>query len=376
MKLEYKLAWSKDGLNAVRPTAKILFSLNEEEYYGMVECIRGFSGWQDELDKKLKRYDIFLSNYRGYKIPVLILCGECIEQVKEIYLVLDNFLQTELNNYRESKLSYSNVWFTFDRNLLNQKLKHSFFRLYSQNEKIYVTDIDVGDLVIHDYIDVLPSQAFKDKNLNVEQREKIVFLLQEFLMELETTHRLIRFSRLGEFNAFLNKKGLTIQEFGYTRIYDFLEHFSENYYKFIVKGNGEDFFECIIAIEEQKSDEASILLEEICESEERKSRLQSVMSLVYKESKKENLEVNVLKQKLFDIEGGAEISKGIEQYLHELPMIFNVFIYRNVEYVRLTLDIEDDKEKVANDKKKVEETFADILKSLLVNQKKVQSCFT
>lgn len=370
-----KLAWSKDGLNAVRPAAKILFSLNGEEYFGMVECIREFSGWQDELGKKLKRYDIFLSNYRGYKNLVLILCGECIEQVKEIYLVLDNYFQTELNNYRESKLSYSNVWFTFDRNLLNEKLEYSFFRLYSQNEQIYVTDIDVSNFVTHDYIDVLPSQLLKDKNQNIEQRKKIVSLLQAFLMELETTHSLIRFSRLGEFNAFLNKNGLTIQEFGYTKIYDFLEHFSENYYKFSVKEDSENSFECIIAIKEHKSDEESILLEEICKSEDRKSRLQSIMSLVYKESKKESLEVNTLKQILFDIEGDTEVNRKIEQYLHELPMIFNTFISRNVEYVRLTLDTEDDKEKVADDKEKTEETFVDILKSLMVNQKKGEKLF-
>lgn len=363
-----KLAWSKDGLNAVRPTAKILFSLNDEEYFGMVECIREFSGWQDELGKKLKRYDIFLSNYRGYKNPVLILCGECIEQVKEIYLVLDNYIQLELNNYRESRISYNNVWFTFDRNLLNEKLEYSFFRLYAQNEQIYVTAIDVSNFVTHDYIEVLPSQLFKDKNQNIEQREKIVSLLQEFLMELETTQRLIRFSRLGEFNAFLNKNGLTIQEFGYTKIYDFLEHFSENYYKFSVKEDNENSFECITAIEEQKSDEESIFLEEICKSEERKSRLQSIMSLVYKESKKESLEVNTLKRILFDIEGNTEVYREIDQYLHKLPKIFNTFISRNVECVRLTLDTEDDKEKT-------DETFVDILKSLMVNQKKGEKLF-
>lgn len=363
-----KLGGEKNGLNAVRPTAKILFSLNDDEYFGMVECIREFSGWQDELDEKFKRYDIFLSNYRGYKNPVLILCGECVEHVKEIYLVLDNYFQAELNNYRESNLNYSNVWFTFDRNLLNKRFKYSFYRLFSQNEQIYVTDIDFSNFVTHDYINVLPSQIFKDNKQNIEQREKIVFLLQEFFKELETSHKLIRFSRMGEFSEFLNKNGLTLQEFGYTKIFDLLEHFSENYYKFSIEEDGENSLECIITIEEQKSGEESIFLEEICKSEERKSKLENIMSLVYKESKQESLDVNTLKRVLFNIENDNKIYGEIEQYLHELPMIFHTFIYRDREYVKLTLDMGEDKEKT-------EETFVDILKSLMFNQKKVQSCF-
>lgn len=365
-----KLSWSKDGANAVRPTAKILFSLNEKECFGMLECIREFSGWQEELDKKLKRYDIFLSNYRGYKNPILILCGEDVEQVKEIYLVLDNYIQMELNNYRESKLNYINVWFTFDRNLLNKEFEHTFFRIYTQNDKIYVTNVDVNSFVIHNYNELLPIQSFENKNQNVEQRNKIVNLLQEFLNELEASHRLIRFSRLGGFNDFLNKNGLTIQEFGYTKIYDLLEHFNENYYKFSIEEDGENSLECIITIEKQSSNEDSIFLEEIYKSEESKSGLQSIMSLVYKESKKENLEVNTLKQILFNIECNVEIYEEIEQYLYELPTIFHIFNYGDKEYIRLTLDLGDDKEKTENDKEKMEGTFVDILKSLMANQKK------
>ncbi|WP_289811589.1 SIR2 family protein [Thomasclavelia cocleata] len=365
-----KLGGTKNGLNAVRPTAKVLFSLNEDEYFGMVECIREFSGWQDELERKLKRYDIFLSSYRGYKNPVLILCGECVEQVREIYLVLDNYFQVELSNYRESNLNYSNVWFTFDRNLLNKKFEYSFFRLYTQNEQIYVTDIDISNFVTHDYTDVLPIQFFKDKKQNIEQREKIIFLLKEFFKELETSYKLIRFSRMGEFSVFLSKNNLTLQEFGYTKIYDLLNHLSENYYKFSIEEDGDNFLECFITIEEQKSDEESIFLEEICKSEERKLRLESIMSLVYKESKQESLDVNTLKQVLFNVESNIEIYGEIEEYLHKLPMIFHTFVYGDKEYVKLTLDMEEDKEKTEEDKEKTEETFVDILKSLMVNQKK------
>ena len=358
-----KLSWSKEGANAVRPTAKIMFSLNEKEYMGLLECIREFSGWQDELNMKLKRYDILLSHSREHRSSILILCGEDVEQVKEIYSVLDNYRQVELSNYRESKLDYFNVWFTFDRNLLNKKFERAFFRLYTKDDQIYVAGIDMTGFVIYNFIDVIPSQSFKDKNENIEQRTKIVNLLREFLDELEAFHRLTRFSRLGDFNEYLNKNGLTIQEFGYSQIYDLLEHFNENYYKFFFEEDDEKNLECIVVIGKQEGDEENIFLDEICNSQERKSRLQNVMSLIYKTSKKGSLDVNSLKQTLFKIGWNAEEYGEIEQCLHKLPMIFHTYIYNNMEYVRLTLDMEDNKEKT-------EEPFVDILKSLMINQKK------
>lgn len=369
-----KLSWSKDGANAVRPTAKILFSLNEKECFGMLECIREYSGWQDELNKKLKRYDIFLSNYRGYKNPILILCGEDVEQVKEIYLELNNYIQMELNNYRESKLNYFNVWFTFDRSLLNKKFDHTFFRLYTQNEQIYVTDIDVSNFAVRDFNDISPIRYFEDKSLNIEQRNKMANLLREFFAELEITKRLIWFSRLGSFNEFINRNGLTMQEYGYTKIYDLLNHFNEYYYKFSIEDNDANSLECITAINEEKS-ENSIFLKEVYKNEEHKSRLQNIMSLIYKESIKKSLSIIKLKQLLLNTGYETEICEGVEQYLNKLPMIFRIYNYGNEKFVRLTLDMGDDKEIAANVKEKQEETFVDILKSLMVNQKKDAKLF-
>ena len=82
-------------------------------------------------------------------------------------------------------------------------------------------------------------------------------------------------------------------------------------------------------------------MEEICKSEERKLRLESIMSLVYKESKQESLDVNTLKQVLFNVESNIEIYGEIEEYLHKLPMIFHTFVYGDKEYVKLTLVIRD-----------------------------------
>lgn len=371
-----KLSWKKDVANALRPTVQIEFSLNDEEYFGMVECVRDFTGWKNELDKKLKRYDSFLLNYGGYKNLILILCGEDAEHVKEIYLVLDDYLQTELNKYRQSKLNYINVWFTFDRILLNKRLEYSFFRLYTQNDQIYATNIDVSAFVTHDYSEVLPVQEFIDKENSIEKREKIETLLKEFLKELETSYRLIRYGRLGDFSNFLNQNGVTIQEFGYTKIYDLLEHINNYYYHvFTIKGEDDNSLECITVTEKAKIFKESPFLEGICRDEDRKSKLQDVMSLVYQKSQKDNLKVCNLKQLLCDREDGGEVLEEIEQYLHDLPMIFHTFIIENEEYVRLTLDMNEDKENMEEDKKSIEETFLDILKSLMVNIRKGDKLF-
>lgn len=308
-----------DGHNGVRPSAKLYISTYEEEYCILFESIRRLLDWENDLKNKLERYNSFYSVFNERKKLILILCGEDLEHTKDIYEVFKEYLFEMVESFNESRINYDNVWFTFDRNLLNDKQEKSYFKVSSDEMQYYAEEMNFKKFITREIREVVPSAIFSNKYLITDEKNNLIHLFKTFLMSINADKHIVDYAMLMQFVQYMEKKDLTLQEFGYYKLLDLLNDLDDYYYKFYIGGDNLNSLIYILAVTEDNMKRYKLYVE----NEIAKKELEDLISLIFFKSQQGPYIIHELEN---EYEGEYFIKKdNLKDILSALTDIFNIY---------------------------------------------------